>query len=243
MLLGILADLHANLEATRAVLGALDAIGPDGLICLGDIAGYNANPNRVIDLVREREIPTVMGNHDAAACGLEEPWFFNAKAQEAIAWHTEQIREDNVSWLASLPARSTFSRVCMGVHGSPANRDAYIVDWLDAMRNFEYLDGASVSICFFGHTHRASLFGEKGTILSGRRSTRYLLDPQNRYLINPGSVGQPRDRDPRAAFGLFDTDSYVFEFRRVEYDVHAAAQKVLKAGLPEELARRLITGR
>ena len=146
-------------------------------------------------------------------------------------------------WLASLPGPLKFLGTCRCVHGSPADRDDYIMDWIDAMRNFEYLAAGDVRICFYGHSHRAALFGEKGTSLRGGMAARYVLDPENRYLINPGSVGQPRDKDPRAAFGLLDTDAFVFEFRRVEYDLHAAAKRVLSAGLPADLARRLVAGR
>jgi diadenosine tetraphosphatase ApaH/serine/threonine PP2A family protein phosphatase len=243
MLVGIIADLHANLEATLAVFSRLDAIGPDTVICLGDLAGYNANPNEVIDIVRERGIPTVMGNHDAVACGSEEPWFFNKKAREALKWQAETIREDNKRWLARFPEKLLFGEGCLAVHGSPGNRDDYILDWLDAMRQLEFLDHTDVNICFFGHSHLSSFFAEKGCAPLAGVSNGYSVSLQNRYLINPGSVGQPRDQDPRAAFGLFDTDSRLFEFHRVEYDVEAAAQKILQAGLPAGLARRLAKGK
>jgi predicted phosphodiesterase len=243
MLVGIIADLHANLEATLAVFSKLDTIGPDKVVCLGDLAGYNANPNEVIDIVRERQIPTVMGNHDAVACGLEKPWFFNKNAREAVKRHAEWIRDDNKRWLAMSHEQLLLDDKCLAVHGSPRDRDDYVLDWLDAMRQLEFLDHSDVIVCFFGHSHRSSLFAEKGHDTPAGMSDRYSLSAWNRYLINPGSVGQPRDRDPRAAFGLFDTDSWSFEFYRVEYDVEAAAQKVLQAGLPVELATRLAKGK
>jgi len=243
MLIGIIADLHANLEATRAVFDELDRIGPDRIVCLGDLAGYNANPNEVIDIVNERHIWSVMGNHDAVACGLEEPWFFNSKARKAIKWHRKRLRRDNKQWLATAPEQLPFYDACLGVHGSPENRDDYIVDWLDALRQFEFLNGTGIEVCFFGHSHHASIFSERGNSPSAETSTRYTLRPGNRYLINPGSVGQPRDSDPRAAFGLFDTEARFFEFHRVEYDIDAAAHKIVQAGLPVELARRLARGK
>jgi diadenosine tetraphosphatase ApaH/serine/threonine PP2A family protein phosphatase len=117
------------------------------------------------------------------------------------------------------------------------------MDWLDAMRHVELLKETNAKICFFGHSHRASLFGEKGEHPLAEVSNRYSLNSENHYLVNPGSVGQPRDHDPRAAFGLFDTETKLFEFRRVEYDIETAARKVVEAGLPVGLARRLAKGK
>jgi diadenosine tetraphosphatase ApaH/serine/threonine PP2A family protein phosphatase len=243
MLVGIIADLHANLEATLAVFSKLDAIGPEKVVCLGDLAGYNANPNEVIDIVRERRIPTVMGNHDAVVCGLDDPWFFNKTARKAAEWHIECIRDDNKRWLSTAHEQLLLDEGFLAVHGSPGNRDDYILDWLDAMRQIQFLDHSGVNVCFFGHSHRSSFFAEKGHAPAAGMSNGYSIGLQNRYLINPGSVGQPRDKDPRAAFGLYDTDVRSFEFHRVEYDVEAAAQKILQAGLPAELARRLAKGK
>ncbi len=244
MLIAIIADLHANLEATQAVFKEIDRRKPDKILCLGDLVGYNANPNEVIDIIREREIPTVMGNHDAAVCGLEDPWFFRAAAKRAIEWQTEQIRDDNRRWLFACPEDIQFSGFCLGVHGSPSSRDDYIIDWLDAMRQLEYLNGREhVRICFFGHSHRPSFFSEKGNTNSVSTTPLRQLHPANRYFINPGAVGQPRDRDPRAAFGLFDTDKMTMEFCRVEYDIESCANKILRANLPLELARRLHKGK
>jgi diadenosine tetraphosphatase ApaH/serine/threonine PP2A family protein phosphatase len=243
MLIGIIADLHANLEATLAVFDRLDGIGPDRIVCLGDLVGYNADPNEVIDIVRERQIPTVMGNHDAVVCGLEEPWFFNTKARIAVERHSECVRDDNKQWLATASEKLPFDGGCLGVHGSPRSRDDYILDWLDAMRHVESLRRTNATVCFFGHSHRASLFGERGEHPAEGTSGQYSLNFQDRYLINPGSVGQPRDHDPRAAFGLFDTESRLFEFCRVGYDIEAAARKIEEAGLPVELARRLAKGK
>ena len=243
MLIAIIADLHANLEATRAVFKEIDARKPDQTVCLGDLTGYNANPNEVVDLVRERGVPTVMGNHDAAVCGLEDPWFFRAAAKKAIEWQFDKLRDDNRRWLSSCPEQVVFRGSSLAVHGSPSSRDDYIIDWLDAMRQLEYLNGREVSACFFGHSHRPSFFSEKGNMNPGQSNTLRQLHPSNRYFINPGAVGQPRDRDPRAAFGLFDADKMTFEFCRVEYDVEACQKKILQARLPDELARRLARGK
>ncbi|GMW01817.1 MAG: hypothetical protein AMXMBFR84_29540 [Candidatus Hydrogenedentota bacterium] len=242
MLIAVIADLHSNLEATQAVFKEIDRRKPDKTICLGDLTGYNANPNEVVDIIREREIPSVMGNHDAAACGLEDPWFFRSAARKAIEWHFETLRDDNKKWLASCPEQIVFRNQYLGVHGSPSSRDDYIIDWLDAMRQMEYLDGRGIRVCFFGHSHRPSFFSEKGnSTING--SNVCPLHPANRYFVNPGAVGQPRDRDPRAAFGLFDLQKMTFEFVRVEYDIDLCQKKIMQAGLPGELARRLAKGK
>jgi predicted phosphodiesterase len=243
MLIGIISDLHANLEATLAVFRELDRRKPGKVVCLGDLTGYNASPNEVVDIIRERQIPTVMGNHDAAVCGLEDPWFFRSSAKTAIEWQMEQLRDDNKRWLASAPARIKFNCASLGVHGSPGCRDDYIIDWLDAMRQMEYLDGKNLRICFFGHSHRAALFSEKGAAQAVGPATVHQIHPSHRYFINPGAVGQPRDRDPRAAFGFYDSDKQTFEFCRVEYDIDSCQQRIFDAGLPEDLAFRLAKGK
>lgn len=242
MRIAIVADIHANLEAATAVFEEIDKLSPDRIFCLGDLTGYNAQPNEVIDMLRGREIPTIMGNHDAATCGLEDPWFFRASAKKAIEWQMAVLRDDNREWLMRAPEQMVFNRVCLGVHGSPSSRDDYIVDWLDAMRQLEFLNGREISVCFFGHSHRPSFFSEKGSPRQIEPGSIQEMRPMNRYFINPGAVGQPRDRDPRAAFGLFDMEKMTFEFCRVPYDIDACAHKVVRAGLPVRLARRLSRG-
>ncbi len=243
MRIAIIADLHANLEATKAVFEAIDAKNPDRVFCLGDLTGYNSQPNEVIDILRERDIPTILGNHDAAVCGLEEPWFFRAAAKKAIEWQLDVIRDDNRQWLMRAPEQIVFSRTCLGVHGSPSSRDDYIIDWLDAMRQLEFINGRDIHVCFFGHSHRPSFFSEKGPAQVVSPGTVHELRPVNRYFINPGAVGQPRDRDPRAAFGMFDLERMTFEFCRVDYNIDLCARKIMQAGLPMELASRLSKGK
>ena len=242
MQIAIIADLHANLEATLAVFREIDRRKPDKIVCLGDLTGYNANPNEVVDIIRDREIPCIMGNHDAAVCGIEDPWFFRAAAKQVIEWQVDEIRDDNRRWLAMCPEQVVFRGTCLGVHGSPSSRDDYIIDWLDAMRQLEYLNGRDVTICFFGHSHRPSFFSEKGNTTVSNSNIRQFL-PANRYFVNPGAVGQPRDRDPRAAYGIFDTEKMTFEFCRIEYDIDTCQRKIMAAGLPLELARRLAVGK
>jgi predicted phosphodiesterase len=243
MRVAVIADLHANLEATQAVFRELDGLKPDRVLCLGDLAGYNAEPNEVIAWIRERDIPAIMGNHDAAVSGIEDPAFFRDSAKRVVEWQVQCLNEDNRKWLSRLPEQIVFGQFYLSVHGSPASRDEYIIDWLDAMRQLEMLNGREISVCFFGHSHRPSLFSEKGAAEEIKPGTIVTLRPMNRYFINPGAVGQPRDRDPRAAYGIFDSEKMTFEFCRVEYDIEACAKKILAAGLPPELAKRLSKGK
>lgn len=243
MLIAVISDLHANLEATQTVFAEIDRRSPDRIVCLGDLVGYNANPNEVMDIVRERNIETIMGNHDAAVCGLEDPWFFRSAAKKAIQWQLEVIRDEHKAYLKTLPEKMRFFEGCLGVHGSPGHRDDYIIDWLDAMRQMEHLDGRTEKICFFGHSHRQAFFSDKGaTELTGRQDT-YHLHPMNRYFLNPGAVGQPRDRDPRAAFLFFETEKMTVEYCRVDYDIAKTQKRIVDAGLPVELAKRLAKGK
>jgi len=243
MRIAIIADLHANLEATQAVFKEIDNRSPDKVFCLGDLAGYNTEHNEVVDIIREREIPSIMGNHDASVCGVEDPWFFREGAKYAVEWQRDILRDDNRAWLANRPDRIVFRRIYLGVHGAPDSRDNYLLDWLDAMRQMEYLEGHEINICFFGHSHKPSFFSERGAEEEVMGGAIHKLRPLTHYFINPGAVGQPRDRDPRAAFGLFDTEKLTFEFCRVEYDIDRCADKIVKAGLPKELARRLVKGK
>ena len=243
MLLGIIADLHANLEATCAVLKKLDEVRPAKIVCLGDVTGYYSNPNEVIEILRERNISIVLGNHDAAVCGVDEPWFFNENAQSAIHWQRANVKSEHMAWLRSAVGELRVNCEILAVHGAPGNRDDYILDWLDSMRYIEYLVTAQARVCFFGHSHRPCIFGARGIQPRPNHNGLFVLNPHNRYFINPGSVGQPRDHDSRAAFGLYETEDRMFEFCRVTYDIEKTMTKTLEAGLPPQLAYRLAKGK
>lgn len=243
----IISDVHANLEALQVVLARIDHRSIDQVICLGDVVGYNANPNECCEIIRERDIPTVSGNHDAAVSGLEEPWGFNPIAHSAALWSRSQLTAEHITWLRELPANVQCTHF-LGVHGTPTDRDAYMFAWEDVLAHTGYVQEQGQWLCFFGHTHCPGLFAGDGT---------YALDDQNRFpldfgergegpevlFINPGSVGQPRDGDPRAAYGILDTDAGYYELVRVEYAVQTAADGIIKAGLPGFLAERLFLGR
>jgi diadenosine tetraphosphatase ApaH/serine/threonine PP2A family protein phosphatase len=237
----IISDVHANLEALGLVLAKIDEAGVDRIICLGDVVGYNANPNECVDLIRERNIPTVCGNHDAAIRGTEEPWGFNPIALSAAMWAREQLSPVNLAWLRALPD-SLLLDDFVAAHGSPVDRDAYLFTWEDAQPQVPAVAELDRDLCFFGHTHCPGIFSADG-MYAVDADSRFELGEGKVFLINVGSVGQPRDGDPRAAFGLYDSEARVYEQVRVAYPVEETARRVLEAGLPGFLAERLFLGR
>lgn len=240
----ILSDVHANLEALEATLAAAGAV--DVVLLLGDMVGYGADPNAVIDRVRGLHHATIIrGNHDKVGAGIENVDSFNHLARHAIAWTSSALTTDNRAWLAAVPAGpaeiDAFVEIC---HGSPFDEDVYIFDDLDAGRA---LSATTRPLCLFGHTHVPAAFCFDGELraIGPPRGARFRisLEPNAKYLVNCGAVGQPRDGDPRAAFGLLDTDVSALTILRVTYDVATAQQKIIDAGLPEVLAQRLAIGR
>jgi predicted phosphodiesterase len=241
---GILSDIHGNLEAFRAVLERLTGHRVDRTVCLGDIVGYNADPNACVEIVRREGIASVLGNHDTRAVGMEEPFDFNAAAARAVLWTREQLSEENRAFIAALPREREIEDAFL-VHGSIHATDRYILFAQDLRDNFSMLRDlpGQPRICFFGHTHVPAAYGSTGPGIRQEPVGRVLVAGERQYLINPGAVGQPRDGDPRAAFAVYDTDDRTVTFHRVEYDVAAAQDKVIKAGLPPRLAERLAYGR
>lgn len=239
----ILSDIHANLDALEAVLETAD--GWDRVLVLGDLVGYGADPNAVIDRVRALEpVAVIRGNHDKAACGLDDGGSFNHVARVAAAWTQAQLTGANREYLRQLPSGPTEIDATLEVcHGAPFDEDHYIFDAYDAQRAFEH---ASRRVCVFGHTHLPVVFRLKGSEMAAavpEAETQGLeLEPETAYLLNPGSVGQPRDGDPRAAFAIYEAEQ-AFEFRRVSYDVERAQRRIAAAGLPQALANRLGIGR
>ena len=240
----ILSDIHANIDALDAVLSAA-ASDWDRAIVLGDLVGYGAEPNAVIDRVLELQpVAIIRGNHDKAACGLDNGENFNQVARYAAAWTQQQLTPEHRDFLRDLPqgpaAIDDRLEIC---HGAPFDEDHYIFDGLDAQRA---LEAATHQVCMFGHTHLPVIFIAQGAQLMADVPDDDLppltLRTDTRYLINPGSVGQPRDGDARAAFAFYQSDG-VMVFRRVEYDVSEAQRRISAAGLPQSLANRLAIGR
>lgn len=244
----ILSDIHSNFEALRAVL--VSAKGDyDEIVCCGDLVGYGPDPDPVTDWVRENVPSVVRGNHDRVCSGLDSPDQFNEAARLAAYWNQTHLSEQNTRYLQALPQGPMEIAGAFGIlHGSPRDEDEYVTASAEAAECFPLLKHP---VTFFGHTHLQGGFLKtaRGNVLLlpmgvARESAFRLLEiqPGENYFLNPGSVGQPRDRDPRAAFAIYDTKGFV-EYRRVPYDVETTIRKMQEAGLPEFLAYRLSVGR
>jgi len=240
----IISDLHANRHALDAVLADAAARGYDATICLGDVVGYGGDPAATLDLTLALEpVGLIRGNHDKVCAGLEPATSFNDVARRAVEWTRAALSPAQVATLAALPRgplRITEDlEIC---HGAPFNEDFYVFDRNDASRA---LSSASARICLFGHTHLPAIYTTVGhpmeAALNGDPDERR-LPREGAVLINVGSVGQPRDGDPRAAYGLLDLERETLQMRRVSYDVAGAQAAITAAGLPAWLARRLATG-
>ena len=234
----IISDIHSNLEALAAVLDEIETLAIDKTVCLGDIVGYNADPNECVEMIRERAIECVMGNHDSRAAGLEEAAGFNPHALAAILWTRDVLTKENSEYLKELPRVVTVGEGTaegfIAVHGWINDTDSYIMTRVEAEANLALMEEHHAALCFFGHTHQAVTYGVAGgeTIeLDGRNKKTVKTDEFERLLINPGSVGQPRDRDPRAGYAVYDTEKKEVALHRVEYDINVCRGKILKLGL------------
>ena len=242
----ILSDIHANWEGLQAVVEhARNKY--DQVLCCGDLIGYGADPNAVTEWVRAHVTSVVRGNHDKASVGLDDLEWFNPVARAAAVWTQQQLTPENADYIRNLPKGPLMLDGFEVVHGSPLDEDEYMLAAADAGLAFGYLD---TPLTFFGHTHvqggfiwnRARVETIEKTPLEDERQTLE-LDPDCAYMINPGSVGQPRDGDPRAAYVLYNTEERFVIFYRLPYDVGNAQEKIRRAGLPPMLADRLAAGR
>ena len=242
----ILSDLHANWEALDAVIH--EAAGRyDQGICCGDLIGYGADPNPVVDWVRANCCITVRGNHDKASVGLDDLEWFNPVAKNAALWTQRTLTPENADWVRNLPTGPIDIEDFQILHGSPVDEDEYVIAATEAGQAFTYLQRR---VAFFGHTHVQGGFIWNHSRVETipripTRSDREVLeiDPDCAYLLNSGSVGQPRDGDPRAAFAVYDSGARMITYFRTEYDIAAAQKKIRDAGLPDVLADRLVLGR
>ena len=254
----VISDIHANLEALEATLKAVDTY--DRVLVLGDLVGYGADPNGVID--RVRALPTaaiIRGNHDKVSTGIDGVDGFNPIARRAVEWTMAALTSENRAWLTALPKGPVLvdelTQIC---HGTPDDEDQYVFDQVDAGRAIR---SAQRPLCLYGHTHIPAVYTLTGPPAGGRQSGSFhdehvgavtpvrdspfglALDDHSRYLVNCGAVGQPRDGDPRAAYGVLDTAARSVTIVRTRYDVTTAMAKIVAAGLPDVLARRLAAGR
>ncbi len=235
----VISDIHGNWEALAAVLrDATDQY--DQVLCCGDIVGYGADPNPVTEWVRDHATAVIRGNHDRACSTLTGIEWFNPLAQAATRWTHRALSDANRAWLNELPAGPLQVEDFQLVHGSPVNEDEYLVSLQEAKEAFSV---AEQHLTFFGHTHIQGGFERRQnrTMQWSLADLQHpmMVDDVASYLVNPGSVGQPRDHDQRASYALFDRALRILELRRTEYDISAAQLKIVKAGLPEPLAIRL----
>ena len=241
----ILSDLHANWEALQAVLAQAES-AYDRIVCCGDLVGYGADPDAIAEWVRENVAVTIRGNHDKACAGLEDLEWFNPVARQSVLWTQSMMKPANVDYLRGLhkgPDRIDGFQI---VHGSPLDEDEYVVTEREVAQVAPYLE---TPVAFFGHTHLQGAFlchrnGVKRlrTVDEDSAAQAHQLDAEAVYYINAGSVGQPRDSDPRAAYAIYEPEAGLVTLCRAEYDIAAAQRKIIEAGLPELLALRLAAG-
>jgi diadenosine tetraphosphatase ApaH/serine/threonine PP2A family protein phosphatase len=243
----VLSDIHSNVEALDACVGRAERAGYDRVLCCGDIVGYGPNPTEVMDILAGLNPTSIRGNHDRVAAGLDEPTDFSTHAREAVYWTRNRLSATYQERLAALPLGPLAIENAQLVHGTIADEDEYLVTEDDAAANLEC---ATQRITFYGHTHEAVAFAlDEDEMLSvsvpqyAADGTAFIPVTGAKLIVNPGSVGQPRDRDPRASFLIWDSTAERLEFYRVPYAIEVTQAKIRRAGLPEFLAYRLALGR
>ncbi|MFZ5448462.1 MAG: metallophosphoesterase family protein [Thermodesulfobacteriota bacterium] len=246
MRLAIIADIHSNLEALASVLAQIDQEGVEVVLNLGDLVGYNASPNECLELLLSRNVWSLAGNHDLALFDPERAQHFNIIAHQALMWCREQVRPEFLELLRDLPLMREQPGLFLACHGTPGNPDTYIAYHFQGKRVLKHLvSHPPTRVCFFGHTHRRALWYRD---IRGKVALRQItfskikLSPEEHYLINPGSVGQPRDGNPEAAYAIFDDQEFSIHFKSAPYDISGAQRRILAAGLPPFLAERLARG-
>jgi diadenosine tetraphosphatase ApaH/serine/threonine PP2A family protein phosphatase len=240
---GIFSDIHSNLEAMSSVLDAMKKDAVEEYLFLGDAVGYHANPNEVIELIESLHCwKMVLGNHDAACLDKTPLSSFSPPATDAILWTRQRLTDKSLKFLEGLRHREEIGDITL-VHASPFQSEEwhYLTQEEDLERNFRYFQG---TVCFFGHVHKPFIAEqqEDGSVKI-LQEAEFTLKEKCRYLVNDGSAGQSRDLNPQACYIVYDSETRKLSTRRVEYDVAAASRKVLEAGLPEYLAKRLLSGK
>jgi len=243
----VLSDIHANATALNTALEAAKDRW-DHVACLGDVVGYGPDPNEVTTKIRELGARTIRGNHDKAATDLMETDDFNPVAKAAVDWTRSQLSPDNLKWISELPSGPMETDGIVLVHGAFQDEDEYVFTPAQAL---EGLLDAALPLTFYGHTHHQGGFSYQDSELevlqlhprSNETRCALRVEEQKRYLLNPGSIGQPRDGDPRCGFAIADLSNHVVEFWRVPYDITVVQERMRAARLPEPLAHRLSVGR
>jgi predicted phosphodiesterase len=234
----IISDIHANWEALQAVLAATEGEYEQIVNC-GDLAGYGPDPNQVIEWCRATNAVIVRGNHDKACAQLDNLEWFNPVARTAALWTFQALTLEHREFLMNLPKGPVVFDDFQVFHGAPQDEDEYVISEPEARQAAQYLD---TQVAFFGHTHIQGSFAVHRNGVRRTPEEGFELDDSMKYLVNPGSVGQPRDGDPRAGFAIYDSNERYVECRRVSYDPSLTYRKIVDAGLPEVLGRRLFAG-
>ena len=237
MPIAIISDIHGNLEALQVVLQYLQENNIDEIYCLGDIVGYGANPNECLELIARISTKVLMGNHDHAAIGLTNINYFNDYAKISTYWTYSILSAENKNFISSLDFTWEMDRILL-VHSTPSNPPGwhYIITEQDTRSEYESF---SQNVCFIGHTHLPSIFSQKKGMV---KAQKYVLNEQDKYIVNVGSVGQPRDGNPMTCFCVYTSDTGQLEYVRLNYDVAVTREKIIKAGLPLYLGDRLLNG-
>jgi diadenosine tetraphosphatase ApaH/serine/threonine PP2A family protein phosphatase len=242
MRIAIFSDVHANIEALSAVFDAYKTERIDKFVCIGDVVGYGASPNECCDLIRTKAAYTILGNHDAAVAGRMDYSYYYDAARAALDMHAKLLTPENMTWLRGLPyeVRENDVHFC---HGSPVNLEEfeYIFSVEQAARCLEIWDQLG-TVTFIGHSHLCKSFALTREDVFEVVATKFAIRPDHRYIISVGSVGQPRDYDNRASYTIYDTEERVFEFKRVAYDIDAAAAKIFATDLERNFGNRLFLG-
>ena len=237
----LIADIHANLEGLEVVLEDAKKNNCTHYVCLGDVVGYNPNPKECMKIVRDIGMPCIMGNHDEYCAGDIDLTGFNPHAGHAIKWTRDQLSDEERDWLQRLKYLRMIANFTI-VHATldAPKRWGYVMSKLDAAASFTY---QNTGVCFFGHTHVPLAFIREKNSITGGKYDKLTVEKGKKYLINVGSVGQPRDGDPRAAYVIYNLEEGTIELRRLDYDLEKTQAKILDAGLPERLANRLALGK
>lgn len=235
-----IADVHSNLEALTAVLADIATVAPDRIVNLGDVVGYGPEPRECIALLREKQVPMIAGNHDLAVCNRLSPQYFHSEAQASVRWTQDAITEEDRAYLSGLSLLGE-SDLFMAAHGTFYRPELfeYIMSVFDAQVSFESFESA---FGFVGHSHVPAMFVLDGDRIEILQQPETPVPKPRRAIVNVGSVGQPRDGNPQAAYALFDTETRIITFRRVVYDVERTMRKILATRLPPVNAYRLAEG-
>lgn len=244
MRIGIFSDVHANLAALETVVEEIQKHSVDKYICLGDVVGYGASPNECCEIVKELASVIIMGNHDAAVAGKMDYSYYYDQAKQALDWTAEVLSEENLAWLRELPYLKPVDDidVCYS-HGSPINPEEfnYIFNMEQARDAYDHRDEL-LQVTFIGHSHLCRVFSFDDNDVQQMVPGQVDLESNKQYIISVGSVGQPRDYDPRAAYAIFDTETRSFSQHRVEYDIVLSAKRIYDARLPDAFGKRLFVG-